>query len=202
MATDCQRFAEEIAHRFQGQRNYFRLCVEQGFQLADGRKALRLEDVIVHTKAYLDSNWASISADQLVGALLRADEVLPWQTTRENFEETMKSYLSNAQSYAGHVEIDEIKQHVLGSAGILELIRVRFLSGPMTIAYMQHRELIRTRKSGSSWHSLWISTLQPYFMTLYLRSGSHTRRIRCGRRLTSISRGYMSLIRNSILIGL
>jgi hypothetical protein len=81
MATDCQRVVEEIFHLFQRQNNYFRLSVEQGLQLTDGQKALRLEDVIIHTKAFLGSNWANISVDQLVDALLRANEVLPWQTT-------------------------------------------------------------------------------------------------------------------------
>jgi hypothetical protein len=128
MVTDCQRVAEEIAHRFQRHNNYFRLSVEQGLQLADGQKALRLEDVTIHTKAYLDSTWTNISVDRLVGSLIRADEVLPWQTTRENFEETMKSYLSNAQSCAERIEMDEIKQGILEAGSILELIRVRVLS--------------------------------------------------------------------------
>jgi hypothetical protein len=128
MVTDCQVVAEEIAHRFQRQNNYFRLSVEQGFQLTDSQTALRLEDVIVHTKAYLDSTWTSISVDRLVSSLLRADEALPWRTTREKFEETMETYLSNARSSAGRIRVDEIKQGILEAVRILELIRVRVLS--------------------------------------------------------------------------
>jgi hypothetical protein len=129
MATDCQRVAEEIAYRFQKQNNYFRLNVEQGFQHTNGQQMLRLGDVMVHTKAYLDSNWADILVDQLVDALLRADEAVPWQTTRENFEKTMTTYLTNTQSYVDYSNIDEVKQGLLKAAGILELIRVRLLSG-------------------------------------------------------------------------
>jgi hypothetical protein len=128
MATDCQRVAEEIAHRFQRRNNFFRLSVEQGFQLTGGHTELRLEDVAVHTQAYLESTWTSISVDRLVDSLLRADEVLPWPTTRENFEETMETYLSNARSCTGHIQRDEIKQGIVEAVRILELIRVRALS--------------------------------------------------------------------------
>jgi hypothetical protein len=148
MATDCQRVAEEIAHRFQRQNNYFRLSVEQGLQLTDSQTGLRSEDVIVHTKAYLDSTWTSISVDRLVDSLVRADEVLPWQTTRENFEEAMEIYLSNTRSCDGRIEMDEIKQGILEATSILELIRVRFLSRGVIIAYVQDREPIQTKRSG------------------------------------------------------
>jgi hypothetical protein len=148
MATDCQRVAEEIAHLFQRQNNYFRLSVEQGLQLTDGQKALRLEDVIIHTKAFLGSNWANISVDQLVDALLRADEVLPWQTTREKFEETIVTCVSNARFCVEHINMDEVKQGIIQAASILELIQVRFLSRIAIVTYLKNRELIRTRRSG------------------------------------------------------
>jgi hypothetical protein len=148
MATDCQRVAEEIAYLFQRQNNYFRLSVEQGLQLTDGQKALRQQDVIIHTKAFLDSNWANISVDQLVNALLRADGVLPWQTTREKFEETTTTYLTKARSCAGRINLDEMKQGILEAASILELIQVGFLPRSRMMAYTQDRPLIRTKRSG------------------------------------------------------
>jgi hypothetical protein len=135
MATDCQRVAEELTHRFQRQNNYFRFSVEQGFQLADGQTITRPENVIVHTKAYLDSTWTNISVDRLVTSLLRADEVLPWQATRENFEETMEIYLSNARPCAGRIKMDDIKQGILEAASILELIRVRSQSRSVIVTY-------------------------------------------------------------------
>jgi hypothetical protein len=70
MATDSQRVTEEIAHRFMGQRNYFRLNVEQGLQRTDGQKTLKPEDVVVHTKAYLGSVWVDTSVDRLVDSIL------------------------------------------------------------------------------------------------------------------------------------
>jgi hypothetical protein len=154
MATDCERVAEEIAHRFQGQKNYFRLSVEQGFQSTEDQTALRLQDVVVHTKVYLDSTWVNISVDRLVGSLLQADEVLPWQATRENFEETMRTYLSNAQSCVDCIKINEIKQGILEAFDILESIRVRLLSRCMIITHTWDRPLIRTKRSGSNWQGL------------------------------------------------
>jgi hypothetical protein len=135
--TDCQRVAEEIAYRFQRQNNYFRLSVDQGLQLTDAQKAFRLEDVIVHTKAFLGTNWANISMDQLVDALLRADEVLPWQTTRNKFEETMTTYVSHARSCVDHINMDKVRQGILKAAGLLELIQVRFLSRSAIVTYMK-----------------------------------------------------------------
>jgi hypothetical protein len=149
MATDCQRVAEEIAYLFQRQNNYFRLSVEQGLQLTDGQKALRLEDVIIHTKAFLGSNWANISVDQLVDALLRADEVVPWQTTREKFEQTIATCVSNARFCVEHINMDEVKRGIIQAVSVLELIQVRFFSSrSVIVTYLKNRELIRTRRSG------------------------------------------------------
>jgi hypothetical protein len=128
LVMNCQRVAEEIAYRFQGQNNYFRLSVEQGFQLMDGHTALKLEDVILHTKAYLDSAWTNVSVDRLVDSLLRTNDVVPWQTTREEFEQVVKTYISNARSGVGRVIMNEAKQGILEAASILELVQVRFLS--------------------------------------------------------------------------
>jgi hypothetical protein len=124
VAADCQQVAEEIAHRFQGQNNYFRLSVEQGLQSTEGQTTLRPGDVIVHTKAYLKSTWTDVSVDGLVGSLLRADKIFPWQTTRERFEETMESYLSSTRSCEDCIKIDEVKHDNFETVRTLELIRV------------------------------------------------------------------------------
>lgn len=126
MATDSQRIAEEIAHRFQGQSNYFRLSVEQGFQQAEGQNALKLEDMIVHTKAYLDSTWANTSVDRLVVSVLQVDKVFPWQTTREIFEKVVEKYLHDIRSSLDVIEIDEVKEEIRTALLTLKLIQVRF----------------------------------------------------------------------------
>lgn len=125
MAMACQRVTEEIAYRFQGQRNYFRLNVEQGLQVTDDRKPLRLEDVIIHTKAYLDSNWADTSVNRLVYSLLRADTVFPWQTTRDRFQQIMKTCLRHTRLCVDGIQIDSIKQEALEAVFTLEVIQVR-----------------------------------------------------------------------------
>jgi hypothetical protein len=150
MITDCQRVAEEIAYRFQGQNNYFRLSVEQGFQRTDDQTAIKVEDVIVHTKAYLNSTWADFSVDGLVDSLLRAHKIFPWQTTRDRFEETMETYLSNLRSCARHIKINPINLNILEAVSTLELIKVRVLSQYMVIAYTRSRKLIQTRRNGSN----------------------------------------------------
>lgn len=132
MATDSQRVAEEIAHRFKGQHNYFRLSVEQGFQRNEDHRTLQLEDVIVHTKAYLGSTWVDTSVDRLVNSLLQAVELFPWQTTRENFEQMMEKYISNARICIGSIAINVIKEGLNEAVSILELIRVRAYCQRMT----------------------------------------------------------------------
>jgi hypothetical protein len=124
MATDSQRVAEEIVHRFKGRHNYFRINVEQGLQRTDGHKALKPEDVVVHTKAYLGSARVDISVDRMVGSLLQAVEVPPWQTTEEIFKETMGGYVSNARACIEDITNQTIKQEVADVVSILELIRV------------------------------------------------------------------------------
>jgi hypothetical protein len=125
MATDSQRVAEEIAHRFKGQHNYFRLNVEHGLQSPGTHKTLKPEDVVVHTKAYLGSVWADISVDRIVDSLLRAVDVLPWQTTQESFKDDMKQYISNSRACIAAITIQNIKQEVAEVVSALELIRVR-----------------------------------------------------------------------------
>jgi hypothetical protein len=124
MATDSQRVAEEVAHRFTGQNNYFRLNVEQGLQRTESHKILKPEDVVVHTRAYLGSVWVDGSVDRLVDSLLRTIEVLPWQTTEEIFKETMGGYISNARACIEDIANQTIKQEVAEVVSALELIGV------------------------------------------------------------------------------
>jgi hypothetical protein len=124
MATDSQRVAEEIAHRFNGQHNYFRLSVEQGLQRTEGHEALRPEDVVVHTRAYLGSVWVDGSVDRMVDSLLRAVEVLPWHTTQESFKYNMKQYISNARACIEGITNQTIKDQVAEIVSALELVQV------------------------------------------------------------------------------
>jgi hypothetical protein len=125
MATDGQRVAEEIAHRFMGQNNYFRLNVEQGLQRSDDHRALKPEDVVVHTTAYLGSAWVDASVDRIVDTLLRTIEILPWQTTQESFRETIEKYISNARACIAAITNPAIQQEFTEVTPALELIRVR-----------------------------------------------------------------------------
>jgi hypothetical protein len=125
MATDSQRVAEELAHRFKGQHNYFRLNVEQGLQRTDGYRAPKPEDVVVHTKAYLGSVWVNTTVDRMVDSLLRAVEVLPWQTTQDSFKGIMKQYISDARVCIEGITNQPIKQEVAEVVSALELIWVR-----------------------------------------------------------------------------
>jgi hypothetical protein len=123
MATDGQRVAEEIAHRFIGQNNYFRLNVEQGLQRPDDHRALKLEDVVVHTRAYLGSAWVDASVGRIVDTL-RTIEVLPWQTTEESFKKDMKHYISNARASIEGITNQTINKEAAEVVSALELIRV------------------------------------------------------------------------------
>jgi hypothetical protein len=125
MATDSQRVAEEVAHRFTGQNNYFRLNVEQGLQRTESHKALKAEDVVVHTRAYLGSVWVGGSVDRMIESLLRTIEVLPWQTTQESFKEDMNQYISNVQACIDGIINQTMKQQAAEVVSTLELIRVR-----------------------------------------------------------------------------
>lgn len=137
MASDCQKVAEEIAHRFQEHSNYFRLSVEQGLQLTDNEKVVKMEDVIVHTKAYLDSASANSSVNCLVASLLGAAKVFPWQTTRERFEQAIGAYICNTRSRVSGITNAGIMLEASVAVSTLELIQVCIVLRSTTIAYTQ-----------------------------------------------------------------
>lgn len=124
LAIDSEKVAEALAYRFKGQNNYFRLSVGQGLQRSEVSNAPALEDVTVHTKAYLGSAWADITIDRLVDALLRAVEVFPWQTTRETFEQMMEKYIQKTRMCMKGITIEAVKQHIQEVVSMLESIKV------------------------------------------------------------------------------
>jgi hypothetical protein len=123
IATDCEKIAEAVAYRFQGGNTYFRLSVEQGLQNVPSQP-LTFKDIEAHTRSYLRSTDTNNALNRLVTSLLRAIEVSPWATTRDQFEKTIDGYISEYSKFAEAIPVAVVQVSVLEGVLLLNTIRV------------------------------------------------------------------------------
>jgi hypothetical protein len=77
MATDNERVAEEMATRFRGTRGvYFRYNVDQGMQDMEAGDWERLNEVVAHTKAYLQKVQTNQRMGQTVQAIKNRESAI------------------------------------------------------------------------------------------------------------------------------
>jgi hypothetical protein len=124
MATDCEKIDQEVAYRFQGRNNYFRLSVEQGLQQRPTLEPLTLSQIEAHTRSYLRSLDTNKTVDLLVTSLLKAIEASSWITTRDIFEETINGYITEYTTFAEDIPVDAVRLVVLEGVMLLKTIRV------------------------------------------------------------------------------
>lgn len=114
VATDSERVVDEIAHRFEAQKTYYRLSVEQGLGSKDWSEPITLETIATHTNSYLSLFDVSISLDALVASLLDSQEVPSRSITKKHFEEVTNSSALTAKERVDKPQTNEIKEAVLG----------------------------------------------------------------------------------------
>jgi hypothetical protein len=124
IAIDCEKIAEEVAYRFQGRNTYFRLSVEQGLQQRLARQSLTFAEIEAHTRSYLESPDISNTLHQLATSLLQTIEVSPWTNTRDHFEKTIDTYISEYSQVMDGISVAGVQFVAQEGVLMLETLRV------------------------------------------------------------------------------
>lgn len=149
MATDCERVATCLEDRFRGKNIYFRLNVEQGFQLRTEGTRTMLEDIEPHTKAYLQTTKISILIDELVVSLVEDLEAPDYTSSSDYFRQIMDRYITDCNQILAEIRSDDARSVMNVVVTLLESVQVsRLVAGLHLTELDYHRALPRASHNG------------------------------------------------------